>query len=64
MENGFDPLLVSEGHVTIGPNAISVAQDEGGWADRTPVTAHFARRFVDSRTVNYRTVQYVLVRVA
>jgi hypothetical protein len=30
MENGFDPLLVSEGHVTIGPKAISVAQDEGG----------------------------------
>src|SRR6266852_6146767 len=30
MENGFDPLLVSEGRVTVGLKAISAAQDEGG----------------------------------
>jgi hypothetical protein len=29
MENGFDPLLVSEGQVTVGLKAISAAQDEG-----------------------------------
>jgi hypothetical protein len=36
MENGFDPLRVSEGQVTVGLKAISAAQDEGG----APVTAH------------------------
>ena len=30
MENGFDPLLVSEGQGTVGLEAISAAQDEGG----------------------------------
>ena len=30
MENGFDPLRVSEGQVTVGLKAIPAAQDEGG----------------------------------
>jgi hypothetical protein len=30
VENGFDPLLVSEGQVTLGLKAISAAQGEGG----------------------------------
>jgi hypothetical protein len=30
MEDGFDPLLVSEGQVTFGLKAIFAAQDEGG----------------------------------
>jgi hypothetical protein len=30
MENGFNSLLVSEGQVTAGLKAMSVAQDEGG----------------------------------
>jgi hypothetical protein len=51
MENGFDPLLVSEGQVTVGLKAISAAQDDGSG---TPVTAHLARQFDGSRTVNDR----------
>ena len=39
MEDGFDPLLVSEGQVTVGLKATSATQDEGGWPPECQLTA-------------------------
>ena len=50
MENGFNPLLVSEGPVTVG---LKPSQNEGSMPTERRFTAHIPARFEQSRTVNW-----------